>query len=76
MFGALLGTQSNRDLSIINSFELVYATVQAGEDDVSMEGDVRAQSNGKLTLDTEFLETRKDQCESFLSARYDVCLIG
>jgi len=69
VFGALLGTQSNRDLSIINSFELIYTTTQAGEDDVSMEGDVSPQSNGKLTLDTEFLETRKDQCESFVPLR-------
>lgn len=61
MIGALLGTESNREIAIVNSFELIYhPSVMSGEDvDMSDSG----SSGGKYVLNTDFLETRKDQCE-------------
>jgi len=58
VIGALLGTQSNREVSIVNSFELIYGE-SSDEGDVAMgEGSVPA----RLKLNAEFLENRKDQC--------------
>lgn len=54
VIGALLGTQTNREISIVNSFELTFA----GDD-----GDVDMAGTG-LTVNSEFVETRKDQCMS------------
>jgi COP9 signalosome complex subunit 6 len=66
VIGALLGSQANREVSIINSFELTYVgqngqTSGAGDDgDVQMDTGTIAE---KGKLDAEFLENRKDQCE-------------
>ena len=56
--GALLGTPSNRDVSVANSFELVYT---ATSDDVDMSSG--AQPTGRYSIDAEFFQTRSDQCE-------------
>ena len=69
MVGALLGTQVNRDISIVNSFEILLkssesATRGEGSGDVDMSDTALTQANaGKYALDLEFYETRKEQCE-------------
>lgn len=55
VIGALLGTQAGREVSIVNTFDLVL--LPSSGDDVSMEGDAKQGS-----IDLEFLEMRKDQC--------------
>ena len=72
MIGALLGTQSNRDVSIVNSFELILGGGDNAENgDVDM-GDqtegasVPAPVLGPEDLNLEFLERRRDQCMSTL----------
>ena len=60
MIGALLGTQSNREVSVVNSFELIYAASD-GDADVAV-GD--SSESRKMSLNTEFLENRKDQCKT------------
>ena len=64
VLGALLGTQSNRDVSIVNSFELVYETTG---DDVEMSDQPTLSSSSvssrKNKIKVEFLEQRKEQCE-------------
>ncbi|OCF31345.1 COP9 signalosome complex subunit 6 [Kwoniella heveanensis BCC8398] len=61
LFGALLGTESNREVSIVNSFELIRAGENSG--DVEMGGasgsDARIPSG--IVLDAAFLESRKEQ---------------
>ena len=60
VFGALLGTQSNREVSIVNSFELVFDS----------ESDVEMGDNGdRRKLNAEFFETRKEQCDCSLKAK-------
>ncbi|KAJ9112465.1 hypothetical protein QFC20_002253 [Naganishia adeliensis] len=52
--GALLGTQSGREVSITNSFEV--ALMDGGDVDMDTEGKTNA-----FNIDTEFLETRREQ---------------
>ncbi|KAI5450033.1 hypothetical protein NCC49_003795 [Naganishia albida] len=52
--GALLGTQSGREVSITNSFEI--ALMDAGDVDMDTEGKTNA-----FNVDTDFLETRREQ---------------
>lgn len=54
IFGALLGSQSNRDVSISNSFELIFA-----DGDVAMDGNGGAGSS--TIINADFLEQRKEQ---------------
>lgn len=63
MIGALLGTESNREVAIVNSFELIYHPSAMSGEDVDMSGS--GSSGAKYVLDTDFLETRKDQCEFY-----------
>lgn len=63
MIGALLGAESNREVSIVNSFELIYHPSAASNEDVEMNDSGSARS--KYVLDTDFLEARKEQCESY-----------
>ncbi|WWC91356.1 uncharacterized protein L201_006299 [Kwoniella dendrophila CBS 6074] len=60
IIGALLGSETNREISIANSFELVYA---APEGDVDMGESSTDPNRGSRTqkLDTAFMETRRDQ---------------
>ena len=60
VFGALLGTQSNREISIVNSFELIRETSDESGDVTMGE----SSENKKMMLNTEFLENRKEQCKS------------
>lgn len=58
MIGALLGNQSNREVSIVNSFELIL-----GNDDENEEVTMSESSETReITLNTEFFENRKEQC--------------
>lgn len=59
--GALLGTQSGREVSITNSFEI--ALMDAGDVDMDTEGKTNA-----FNVDTDFLETRREQCTSSLTS--------
>jgi hypothetical protein len=63
----LLGTQSGREVSIVNAFELVAKRGGGGESsDVPMDGtsgNPTAESEGDITVDMDFLERRKEQCE-------------
>ncbi|OWT38922.1 COP9 signalosome complex subunit 6 [Cryptococcus neoformans Bt1] len=59
LIGALLGTESNREVAIVNSFELIYHPSAMSGEDVDMSGS--GSSGAKYVLDTNFLETRKDQ---------------
>lgn len=52
MLGALLGSRENRQVSVVNSFELVLFT----EPNVTGE-------HSSWPVDREFFETRKAQCE-------------
>lgn len=63
VMGALLGTESNREVSIVNSFELIYHPSATSNEDVEMNDSGSARS--KYVLDTDFLEARKEQCESY-----------
>jgi hypothetical protein len=79
VIGALLGTQLNRDISIVNSFELVLLSPDAatttgtrgedvemgagGESSAAGAGSSGIGEMGRHVLDTEFFETRKEQCE-------------
>lgn len=73
MIGALLGTQSNRDVSIVNSFEVIYGTGESkngedveGGDDVDMGGrSAPAVVSEKGAVDAQFLVTRTEQCKGF-----------
>jgi COP9 signalosome complex subunit 6 len=47
MYGALLASQSGRDIDIINSFELPLST----------------ETNGALVLDKNFLLYKLEQCK-------------
>ncbi|ORY29165.1 hypothetical protein BCR39DRAFT_533045 [Naematelia encephala] len=71
LIGALLGTQTNREVSIVNSFELIYGGT-ANDGDVEMvESSAGAGSTstwGKFSLNSEFLETRKDQFKQVFPA--------
>nr|XP_019047778.1 COP9 signalosome complex subunit 6 [Kwoniella bestiolae CBS 10118]OCF26708.1 COP9 signalosome complex subunit 6 [Kwoniella bestiolae CBS 10118] len=60
VIGALLGTESNREISIVNSFELILV---ASDGDVDMgEGSTSASANiNPNLLNTTFFETRRDQ---------------
>lgn len=49
MYGALLASQSGRDIDIINSFELPLST----------------ETNDALILDKTFLLYKLEQCKSF-----------
>ncbi|WVQ81454.1 hypothetical protein IAT38_003578 [Cryptococcus sp. DSM 104549] len=60
LIGALLGTEANREISITNSFELTYRPLGAAGEDVDMGGE-GSGTRAKYVLDSEFLETRKDQ---------------
>jgi COP9 signalosome complex subunit 6 len=66
--GALLGTQSGRDITIVNSFELTFASPSTDADVEMGEGSPGSTRRaGPLeTLDTNFLQTRKDQCTPLL----------
>ncbi|KGB76050.1 COP9 signalosome complex subunit 6 [Cryptococcus deuterogattii R265] len=59
LMGALLGTESNREVSIVNSFELIYHPSATSNEDVEMNDSGSARS--KYVLDTDFLEARKEQ---------------
>ncbi|WWD21032.1 hypothetical protein CI109_105513 [Kwoniella shandongensis] len=73
LIGALLGTESNREVSIVNSFELIYLTSSETDPDVDMAessaagasatagASIRGGEAGKYALNAEFLETRKEQ---------------
>ncbi|TYJ55320.1 hypothetical protein B9479_004043 [Cryptococcus floricola] len=56
LVGALLGTESNREVAIVNSFELTF-TPTGGDVEMSEGG----AEKGAYTLDTEFLQTRESQ---------------
>ncbi|OCF60279.1 COP9 signalosome complex subunit 6 [Kwoniella mangroviensis CBS 10435] len=60
IIGALLGTESNREISIVNSFELVIGSTD-GDVDMGEISTSAAQSNNSTSLNTTFFETRKDQ---------------
>jgi COP9 signalosome complex subunit 6 len=62
VIGALLGTQANREVSIVNSFELTYSC-RDGNGDVDMTADSVRDGHGRYTLDREFFETRREQCK-------------
>nr|XP_018259028.1 uncharacterized protein I303_08571 [Kwoniella dejecticola CBS 10117]OBR81186.1 hypothetical protein I303_08571 [Kwoniella dejecticola CBS 10117] len=60
IFGALLGTESNREISIANSFELIFG---GSDGDVEM-GEASSSSASKSTdqsLNAEFFQTRREQ---------------
>ncbi|CAD6564077.1 MAG: hypothetical protein TREMPRED_003183, partial [Tremellales sp. Tagirdzhanova-0007] len=56
-FGALLGNQTNREVSIVNSFELILENINESEDVTMSE----SSETRKITLDVEFLLTRREQ---------------
>ncbi|WVR09181.1 hypothetical protein IAU60_006243 [Kwoniella sp. DSM 27419] len=60
LLGALLGTQHGREVSIVNSFDLIYAQQDS---DVHMEeGGVPTQASASgLRVNNDFLERRKEQ---------------
>ena len=60
VFGALLGNQTNREVSIVNSFELILENINESEDVTMSE----SSETRKITLDVEFLLTRREQCSS------------
>ncbi|KAK8843443.1 hypothetical protein IAR55_007100 [Kwoniella newhampshirensis] len=60
LIGALLGTQSNREVSIINSFELIYLTSDADVDMGESSGST-SKVKSRYRLNSEFFDTRKDQ---------------
>ncbi len=55
VIGALLGTQTGREVAVVNTFELV-----AQRADVAMEG---GAAQGVMTVDADFLTRRSEQCE-------------
>ncbi|WVO18308.1 hypothetical protein L204_106023 [Cryptococcus depauperatus] len=59
MIGALLGTLSNHEMAIVNCFELICKQDELSGEDIEMsESPI---TRGGFVLDTQFLETRKDQ---------------
>ena len=56
VIGALLGTQVNREVSIVNSFELI---VQTQVNECNNKGEIK-----DMVVDLEFLDTRIEQCVS------------
>lgn len=68
VLGALLGTQSGREVSIINSFELSASGGGGGGGgvgDVLMDESIEGNSNRteEVLVDMDFLERRREQCE-------------
>ncbi|WVF65711.1 hypothetical protein IAT40_000442 [Kwoniella sp. CBS 6097] len=61
LFGALLGTESNREVSIVNSFELIPARENGGDVDMGEASSSNVKLPPALIMDAEFLETRKEQ---------------
>ncbi len=64
VIGALLGTQSGREVSIVNSFEIAASV--GGSGDVVMDGsgvDSSRNGNGEVVVDMDFFERRREQCE-------------
>jgi len=65
VIGALLGTQSGREVSIANAFELVAKRGGEEPKDEPMDGTSgtsTAAVEGDITVDMDFLETRQEQC--------------
>ncbi|WWC73242.1 uncharacterized protein I206_107208 [Kwoniella pini CBS 10737] len=59
IFGALLGTESNREISVVNSFELIFGSPDG---DVDMaEASTSATRNTSQMLNTAFFDTRREQ---------------
>jgi COP9 signalosome complex subunit 6 len=61
VIGALLGTQVNREVSVVNSFELTYSSRNTVADVVMSEGSA-ASNMGRYVIDNDFFEKRKEQC--------------
>ncbi|WVQ93357.1 hypothetical protein IAU59_000425 [Kwoniella sp. CBS 9459] len=61
LFGALLGTENNREVSIVNSFELIPAREDGDDVDMGEPSTSNVKSTSGLLLDASFLETRKQQ---------------
>lgn len=66
-----MGTQSNRDISILNTFQIVFDHPERQlEGDVDMDGEEGGTvapakfEDGRLQIDSAFLEDRKKQCKS------------
>jgi hypothetical protein len=53
VIGALLGSRENRQISIVNSFELVLLTEPDGENEHPL-----------WPIDRDFFQTRQAQCEA------------
>ena len=69
VLGCVLGIQTGRTVEIFNSFELKYdvlsdAAMVTEQDDVSMAKDTNGAGN--IVLDSEFLQTKIEQCMDLL----------